>query len=92
MADDAIRSPQSIDSTTSTVPNKQRQLSSIYSSSHADFSFDGENTRPIYKKCVIQPNFSRISDSSFVSSSLGHESKTNDANDVHKESNRKNSK
>ena len=96
MTDDVIRPHQSIDSTTSTLkatnPKKHRQISSTYSSSYADFSSDGENNRRIYKKCVIQPNYSRISDCSFVSSSSVNESKTNDANEVDMESSCKYSK
>ena len=57
------------------------QLSSIYPSSSSDV----ENSRPIYKKCVIQPKYSRISDS--FSTLCGYQ--TQSTNEIAMEKNNK---
>ena len=83
--DDGTKTFQSIDSTMSndvaTVRKNHQQLSSIHPSSISDV----ENSRPIYKKCVIQPKYSRISDS--FSALCGHQAQS--TNEIAMEKNRK---
>ena len=67
MIDDAACVTQYIDSETSateaTDHTKYQQLSSIFPPSNAVNISDVENNRSNFRKCVIQPNCSRISDS-----------------------------
>ena len=68
MIDDTACVTQYINSETSaakaTDHAKYQQLSSIFPPSNTVNISDIENNRIDYRKCVIQPNYSRISDSS----------------------------
>ena len=59
-------------------------MSCVYSSSNAANISDIENNRPSSKKCMIQPNYSRISDSSALSEKITKSTNAIDIENDHK--------